>query len=379
MYEFLSEQGGLEREIINHANMLQEAGYEVKILTCHLDKKIFQQLPFQGLKIEVLSKVKFKYEILNLGLCALGLNNIRKYNPDAFLVYSFPSNFLIRSKSSKKINYINHLLHAYHMPLKERVEWAKNTQGIKRWASVIGSLFLNSWITEMDKKIVSKKNHLHFTNSNFTKKRIDNHYGINSIVSYPPLDPRFDSPSKKKINEKYIFSSSRIIPDKKYELLISAMKYMQNKIPLYIAGSVEDSYKDRLLSFARKGGAQIKFLGRLNTEQIIDYYTNADLFAFPTPCEDFGLVPAESMACGTPVVIWGDGAGPTEQVIDGLNGYYARPYDVKDFAAKMDKVIDSGMKQKNRKEIISSVKRFRYSEIKKDFVKHIDKLLASKK
>ena len=66
-------------------------------------------------------------------------------------------------------------------------------------------------------------------------------------------------------------------------------------------------------------------------QKLIIYYTNATLFAFPAPGEDFGLVPAESLACGTPVVVWGDGAGPTEQITDGLNGFHAKPYDLKDF------------------------------------------------
>ena len=106
------------------------------------------------------------------------------------------------------------------------------------------------------------------------------------------------------------------------------------------------------------------------------YYGAAEVFAFPTPGEDFGLVPAESMACGTPVIVWGDGAGPTEQVIDGKTGYHAKPYDKNDFAAKMDKVIDTGMKKKNRAKIINSAKRFSAGEVKKGFMKEVDRLFS---
>lgn len=374
IYEFLSEQGGLEREIINHSNMLMEEGYDVKVLTCHFDKKILEQLPFGNIKIETLPKKHTKFEIVNLASCALGFNKLKKYNPDAFLIYSFPSNYLIRNKKVKKINYMNHLLHAYHMPLKERIEWAAGTQGIKRWISVVGSLFLGDWVTRLDRRLVLGDN-LHFANSEFTKKRLDKKYGINTVVSFPPLDPKF-KPSKNKMKEKFIFSSSRIIPDKKYEWLIKSIGYMKNKIPLYIAGSVEENYKRSLIELARKQKVTIKFLGRLNTEQIIDYYTNAVAFAFPTPGEDFGLVPAESLACGTPVVVWGDGAGPTEQVIDNINGYHAKPYDLKDFASKIDKVIDTKLKTKNQKRIIASARKFSYGEIKKGFVKEVEGLLG---
>ncbi|MBS3071619.1 glycosyltransferase family 4 protein [Candidatus Pacearchaeota archaeon] len=373
IYEFLSEQGGLEREIINHANFLKKEGYKVKILTCHFDKKILKLLPFDGLKIESISKINTRMETLNLVLCFLGLNKLEKYNPNAFLSYSAPCNFLIRNKKTKRVNYINHFPHFLYLRGKEKIEWAKGTQGVKRWISVFLSFILGKLLRKVDLKLV-KKNNLNFVNSKFTKKTLDKIYKLNSIVSYPPLDPRFRL-SKKKINEKFIFSSSRIIPDKKYEWLIKSISYMKNKLPLYLAGSVNDNYKRKLINTAKDNKVKIKFLGKLTTEEIIKYYTSALAFAFATPKEDFGLVPVESLSCGTPVVIWGDGAGPTEQIIDGINGYYAKPYDLKDFANKLDLLIDNNLKSKNKKKIVDSSKKFSANYVKKDFVKKINEIL----
>ncbi len=373
IYEFLSEQGGLEREIINHANMLKESGYHIKILTCHLNKKILTELPFDGLEIEEISKIKIKFESIKLITCFFGLNNLKKYNPDLFISYSAPMNYLIRKHKSKKINYINHFPHYLYLDNREKLEWAKGTQGYKRIISLIPTFFIGKWMKKMDKELI-KKNNLNFVNSFFTKERLDNLYNINTLVSYPPLDPRF-KPSSKKIKEKFLFTSSRIIPDKKYEWLLESMKHMKNKIPLYLAGSVEENYKEKLIALANKYQIKIKFLGRLNTEEIINYYTNAEVFVFPTPKEDFGLVPVESLACGTPCVVWGDGAGPTEQIIDGINGYHAKPYDLKDFAQKIDLIIDGKLKSKNRAKILDSSKIFSYNEIKKDFIKTIDSIV----
>ena len=372
IYEFLSEQGGLEREIINHANFFKDEGYKITILTCHFDKNILKLLPFEGLRIESIGKINTKWETLNLILCFLGLNNIKKYNPDAFLSYSFPCNYLIRNIKTNRINYVNHFPHFLYLERDEKTEWAEGTQGIKRKISILLSVLLGKYLKKLDKRLL-RKNDIIFMNSQFTKKRLDKLYNIkNSIVSYPPLDRRFDSPpTKNSLKEKFIFSSSRIIPDKKYEWLIESVSYMKNKIPLYLAGSVEDSYKKSLHDLASKLKVNIKFLGRLNTDEIKRYYASAQVFAFPTPGEDFGLVPAESLACGTPVVVWGDGAGPTEQIIDGVNGLHAKPYDKKDFALKMDRIIDSDIKKKNRKKIIESSKKFSYNEIKKEFLKEI--------
>jgi len=367
IYEFLSEQGGLEREIITHANFLKESGYEVTILTCYLDKNILKLLPFDNLKIETLGKFNTGIESLDMALCFLGLNNIKKYNPDFFLSYSYPSNFLIRNKKTKKVNYINHFPHFLYE--ENKTEWASSTQGVKRKISLVFNLFLGNFLKKLDRKLVHK-NDLNFTNSEFTKKRMDSLYKINSIVSYPPLDKAF-KPSKNNIKERFIFSSSRIIPDKKYELLIDSMKYMKNKLPLYLAGTVNENYKEKLIALANKNKVDIKFLGRLNTQEIIDYYTAAEVFAFPTPGEDFGLVPAESMACGTPCVVWGDGAGPTEQVVDKVTGYHADPYKIEDFASKLDLVIDGKMKHKNKNKILKQANKFFYGEIKKDFLKEL--------
>jgi len=373
MYEFLSEQGGLEREIINHANFFKDEGYDVKVLTCHFDKKILSLLPFEGIEIEEIGTRKTKYEWLNLVLCFLGFNNIKKYNPDVFLSYSAPCNFLIRNKKVTKVNYVNHFPHFLYLTNKEKFEWAFGTQGIKRKLSVILSWIIGPYLKNMDKRLL-KKNKLIYMNSEFTKKRLEELYSIkNTVVSYPPLDPKF-KPSKTKLKDKYIFSSSRIIPDKKYEWLIESCSHMKSKLPVYMAGSVEPGYKQSLLNLAKEKGVKIKFLGRLNTKDIIDHYTNAQVFAFPTPGEDFGLVPAESLACGTPVIAWGDGAGPTEQVIDGVNGYLAKPFDFKDFGEKIDKCIENNLKKKNSKKIIESAKKFSYSELKKGFMKEFNKV-----
>ncbi|MEM3394132.1 MAG: glycosyltransferase family 4 protein [Candidatus Methanomethylicia archaeon] len=371
IYEFLSEEGGLEREIINHANFLIEEGYEVDILTCYLDKNILKVLPFNKIPIKVISLFKTSSESINLIFSFLGFNNLKKHNPDLFISYSAPSNFLIRNKKIKKIFYINHYPHFLYE--KNKIEWAKSTKGSKRIISVILSFFFGFFLKKIDKKLL-EKNDINFVNSGFTKRRLEKIYNANFIISYPPIDPKF-KPSKRKINEKFIFSPSRIIPDKKYDWLIKSLKFMKNKIPLYIAGAVKESYRKELVNLAEKNKIIVKFVGKLNTEQMRDYYTNALVVVFPAPQEDFGLVPAESLACGTPVVAWNDGAGPSEQIINGINGYLARPYDLKDFEKKIDLCIYNNLKKRNKKKIINSSKKFSAEIIKKDFIKKIKNLL----
>ena len=370
IYEFLSEQGGLEREIINHANFLKEQGYKITILTCHKSKEIEKLLPFKGLEIKEITFFKTPFEWLNLSLCFLGFNNLKKFNPDFFLSYSFPSNFLIRNKKIKKANYINHYPHFLYLTPKKKLEWA-NT--LERKIAVLLSLFLGEKLKKLDKKLL-KQNSLLFANSNFTKKTIDKLYNVNTIVSYPPVDPQIVPVKDKKTSKKFIFACGRVIQDKKYEWLIESCSLMKNKLPVYLAGQGNEKYINKLKILSKQKNVELIFLGKLNTKEIVKYYSSAEIFAFPTPGEDFGLVPAESLACGTPVIVWGDGSGPTEQVIDGLSGAYATPYDKKDFAEKLDKIINSKFKQKNKNKILNSAKKFSYNEIKKEFIKEIKKI-----
>ncbi len=372
IYDFLTEAGGLERELANHAKMLIEEGFEVEVLTYCYDEEVLQKTGFDGIKIKNISFLKTRFEFLNVFMSIffsfLGIHKLKE-NADLFVTYSFPANYLIRDKKTKKINFMNHYPHFLYLDKKEKIKWAASTKGLKRWTVTVLSWFLGWYFRELDRNMV-KKCDLCFANSKFTKKRLDDIYKINCVVSYPPLDPVF-KPSKNKINEKFIFCSGRIIKDKRDDLLIEACSHIKNKMPLYRSGEGNQGYKKELQELAKKKGVDLKFLGRLPTKDLIDYYTSASVYAFPTPGEDFGLVPTESLACGTPVVVWGDGAGPTEQVIDNVNGFWAKPYDNKDFAKKIDSIIDSKMKFKNRKEIIKSIKKFSYGEVKNGFLNGI--------
>ncbi|MAG07433.1 hypothetical protein CMI46_01295 [Candidatus Pacearchaeota archaeon] len=370
IYDFLTELGGLEREMFSHAKMLKEEGYEVEILTCYYDPKILEKLDYTGIKIKNISSIIIQNEFLSLALCFLGFTNLKNINPNFFLSYSFPSNFLLRNKKIPRINFMNHYPHFLYLNEKDKAEWASGTKGIKRHIIRIISWFLGSWLKKLD-KIYVENSILNFGNSEFTKKRLDNIYNIDSKVSYPPLNEIF-KPPKEKLNKKFIFGSGRVIPDKRYDLLINACSLMKNKIHLLISGQGDNSYKNTLLNLANKKNVNLKFVGMLSTDDLIRHYSSAEVFVFSTPKEDFGLVPAESLACGTPVVTWGDGAGPTEQIIDGKNGFLATPYDLNNFAEKIDLAINKKLKKRNHNYILNSSKKFSYLTTKQNFINEIN-------
>jgi 1,2-diacylglycerol 3-alpha-glucosyltransferase len=64
---------------------------------------------------------------------------------------------------------------------------------------------------------------------------------------------------------------------------------------------------------------RVKFAGTLQSSSLVDAYDAMNVFAFASQCETQGLVLAEAMAAGLPVVAL-DGPGVREVVQDGKNG-----------------------------------------------------------
>ncbi len=65
-------------------------------------------------------------------------------------------------------------------------------------------------------------------------------------------------------------------------------------------------------------GESVEFLGWKSDEEVRSLYQQATAVVLPG-IEDFGMVPVEAQACGTPVVALNEG-GAAESVIDGTTG-----------------------------------------------------------
>lgn len=382
MYDFLYEAGGLEKLMAIHAGYLKEMGYEVKIFFGDVNKSILDKGLYKGFEVRDFGIGKKNWigkVIMNL----LGFNKLKELieKDDVILSYSFPINFAVRKLRNKKIFYLNHFPNYLYLPFKEKIIWANS---FLRKIALISSVFFGRFLRKIDKKLVEKTNLL-FVNSNFTKRRIDKIYKAKGIIVYPSVSNYFKPIISKEIKreyeikDKYVYCSGRIIPDKKFDWLIKAFSYVEDKkIELVISGSIKKEYKEYLERIARNFEIKdrIKFLGLVPEKDLIRLYSNAEVYAFPAPKEDFGLCPPEAISCGTPCVVWGDGSGPNETITDGLNGYFAKPYELKDFARKIDLVLERNLKSKNRKKILKSSRKFKKEGIFSIFKVNIDKIMA---
>jgi glycosyltransferase involved in cell wall biosynthesis len=162
------------------------------------------------------------------------------------------------------------------------------------------------------------------------------------------LEERETEQLRQKLGWPIIFSSGRIVAVKHWDWLIRTLVHVKKSFPsvtLAISGEVprgSEAYVDELVALATELGVKdnVRFLGFNPLEELVKLYNVADVYAYPTPMEDFGLGPVEAMACGTPAIVWDDGGGPCETAIPGFSGFRARPYDFEDFAENTMKAFD---------------------------------------
>ncbi len=153
-------------------------------------------------------------------------------------------------------------------------------------------------------------------NSYNVKERIKRIYNRDSVVIYPPVDTDFFVPNySKQPTLDYFLVVSAFAPYKKVDIVIEAFKKLKYRLKI-IGNGQQESY---LKSLAR-GYNNIEFLGWQENESLRFYYQNAKALIFPTE-EDFGIVPLEAQACGTPVIAYRKG-GALETVVENQTGIF---------------------------------------------------------
>jgi glycosyltransferase involved in cell wall biosynthesis len=151
------------------------------------------------------------------------------------------------------------------------------------------------------------------------------------------LFPFYEQPQ----NPPYLAFLGRFSPEKGPQHAIQIAK--KTGWRLKMAGKVDVVDKE---FFEREiaphiDGKQIEFLGELNHSQKSELLGNASATLFPIAwCEPFGLVMAESMATGTPVIARAMGSVP-EVIANGETGYVCNTYeemaDMVSKAVKLDR------------------------------------------
>lgn len=143
-------------------------------------------------------------------------------------------------------------------------------------------------------------------------------YRVNEAVtsfgtSSPPINSfelsrKFLSYYPQLQNKRLILFLSRIHEKKGCDLLLDAFARIANKnerLHLVMAGPDQTGWTSSLKAQAKRLGIaeQISWLGMLQGDMKWGSFYAADVFCLPSHQENFGIVVAEALACGKPVLI----------------------------------------------------------------------------
>ena len=170
--------------------------------------------------------------------------------------------------------------------------------------------YLKSWDL-----IASRRPDAYIAISKTVQSRIKKYYRLDSQVVYPPVDVElFSQPitmNHELITNNFFLYVGRLVAYKQAQLLVETFNDL--KLPLAIIGT--GSLESKLKAMA---APNIRFLGQVAETELLVYYQHARAVLFIHE-EDFGLVPVEAQAAGTPVIALNRG-GASETVIHGQTG-----------------------------------------------------------
>lgn len=330
IHEWLVVHAGAEKVVESITNIWDD--FDIFSLIDHLDDKdrniilkgkkattsLIQKLPF--------SKSKYR-SYLPLFPFAIEQFDLREYDVVLTSAYAV-ANGVLTNSDQLHISYchtpIRYAWSLYHQYLEE----SKLNKGLK---GLIAKHYLHK-IRQWDYIASQKVDHF-IANSHYIRKRIMKVYGKDADVIYPPVDVNKFTLHEQK--EDFYFTASRLVPYKKIDIIVKAFTQMPNK-KLIVVGSGPELKK--MKSIATNN---IELLGYQPDEVLVDYMKRAKAFIFPA-LEDFGIMPVEAQACGTPVLSL-DRGGSAETVIDGKTGMHFHnqlPEDIIETVNKFEKNIN---------------------------------------
>ncbi|MEI6329678.1 MAG: glycosyltransferase [Pseudanabaena sp. ELA645] len=149
----------------------------------------------------------------------------------------------------------------------------------------------------------------YIANSTTVAKRIQDTYKKDAVtINYPIDDRRFTFSDRK---EDYCLVSSRHLSYKRLDIIIEAFNALG--IPLIITGEGPETKQ-----LQGRSHSNIQFLGHVSDRDRCDLMARAK-FVIIAALEDYGLVPIEANASGTPVIAYGAG-GVLDTQVSGLTG-----------------------------------------------------------
>ena len=163
-------------------------------------------------------------------------------------------------------------------------------------------------------------------------------------VVYNYMDGRlFDVPMPYDDSSKRLITVGRIVWQKGYEYMVDVAKKVFAKHPDWhwdIYGEGEAKYTEKVAALLKKNGLEKWVSLKGVSDQIYDLYKNYGIYVMTSRHEGLPMVLLEAKAKRLPLVSFDIHAGPSDIILDGVNGYLVKPFDVEAMAERIDFLIE---------------------------------------
>ncbi|KAA1000555.1 glycosyltransferase family 4 protein [Paraburkholderia panacisoli] len=291
VHDWLDAPGGAEKVLAQIIECFPEADL-FSLVDFLEDRKLLGGRPVKTSFIQSLPFARRRYRAyLPLMPLAVRLFDLSDYN----LIISSSSAVakgVLVGPGKTHVSYVHGPLRCAWDQQHEYLREANLTRGPKSWAARAMLHYLRGWDAQSAKGVDRL-----IANSHFGARRLMKTYGRDAAVIPPPVDVhRFELRTHK---DDFYLTVARMVPHERVDLIVEAFNAMPHRHLVVIGDGPQ------MAALRAKAGPNVTMLGNQPFEVLKDYLQRAR--AFVCAEEDFGIVPLEAQACGTPVIALGKG------------------------------------------------------------------------
>ncbi|KKQ92694.1 MAG: Glycosyl transferase group 1 [Candidatus Woesebacteria bacterium GW2011_GWA2_40_7] len=366
VHDYLKEYGGAERVVEAMLEIWPDAPVYTTVFLPEFLGPHRTRVEKWDIRTSFLQKIPFNAKLISLfrfiAPFVFSTMDLTKY--DVVVVssagtYTSPNFIRMNKKSTLVCYYHTPPRYLYGYPVAN--DWRNNI--FRRMLLALGQIPM-FFLRILDKRAAQIPDYV-LANSKEVAGRIRRFYNREATVIYPPVEiPKLEIRNSKSETRNYYLIGSRVSRHKGHDIAIKAFTKLGYKLNVF--GGTFASYG--LDQFKKDAGANIKFLGEVTEDEKLDLMKNAKAFIYPSEHEDFGIVPVETMAAGTPVIALAQG-GPLETIIDGKTGVFFKERTIESLIAAVKK--SEKMKFKSE-DCVSQAKKFSKERFKREMLQFVD-------
>jgi glycosyltransferase involved in cell wall biosynthesis len=295
VHDYLNQTGGAERVVLEMARMWPESEIYTSL---YRPDSTFEEFRARSVRTSPLDALpvdrsfRTLFPLYPVAFRAMG-------EVDADVVVSSSSGWAHLVRTSPRA------FHAVYCHTPARWLWTEEYGGLPFGERAIKPLksVLRRWDASR-----AQRPDLYIAANHVAQARIRAAYGRHAPVVHPPVDTDRFVPGPRG---ERLLVVSRLLPYKRIDLAVDAATRVGVGLDVVGDGPCLGDLRDR-------AGPTVEFHGHVDDQALVDFYQHCRALCVPGR-EDFGIVAAEAMAAGKPVIAFASG-GALETVVDGVTG-----------------------------------------------------------